>query len=501
MPFRHENKLHNLIEDRLGQLIDAAPNGMLMVNSNGEIVFVNTQIEQMFQFSRAELLGQPVEMLVPAESRAAHPDYRNNFFLQPHARAMGVGGDLFGLRKDGTQIPVEIGLNPFVTDETTFVLASIVDITERKKYEERLRLIIEASPSGMIMVDRRGTIVLVNSQIESLFGYTREELLGKSIEILVPHASRATHPEHRERFFQEPTSRAMGVGRDLFGLRKDGSQIPIEIGLNPIEDKGERFVLASVVDITERKRSEELVREKVLELQRSNEDLQQFAYVCSHDLQEPLRVISNYTQLIAKRYRGQLDENADDFIQFVVDASKRMQGLINDLLIYSRVQSRSQEFREANCSTLISMAIANLSLAIQENQAQFVIDKMPTVIGDPTQLLQLFQNLLANAIKFRSESAPLIHVKVDKRFGEWHFMIEDNGIGFDIQYAERIFVIFQRLHTREQYSGSGIGLSICKKIVERHGGRIWVESSPGRGTTFHFTLHIAPKYTEATNVV
>ncbi len=354
--------------------------------------------------------------------------------------------------------------------------------------EERLRLIVEAAPSGMIMVDEIGRVVLVNSQIERMFGYSREELLGQSIDMLVPTAVRDKHPCHRAQFFADPKARAMGVGRDLYGQRKNGSELPVEIGLNPLMTNGERFVLASIVDITERKHSEAILQEKLLELQRSNEDLQQFAYVCSHDLQEPLRVISNYTQLLARRYSDQLDQDAKDFIEFTVDATKRMQELINDLLLYSRVDTKGKEFVSTDCNQTVAMAMANLKVAIDESGAQVHCAQLPAVEADGSQILQVFQNLIGNAIKFRSTDAPVVTISAEETSKSWTFAVKDNGQGFDMKYGDRIFVIFQRLHTKEMYPGSGIGLAVCKKIVERHGGAIWVESEPGKGTTFRFTM-------------
>lgn len=244
-------------EERFRLVIEASPSGMIMVDENGNIVLVNSQVEKLFGYSREELLGRSIDMLVPSTVRDKHPAHRATFFSAPEARAMGVGRDLYGQRKDGTQIPVEIGLNPLMTDGERFVLASIVDITERKRSEERLRLVVEAAPSGMIMVNELGKILLVNSQVERLFGYSREELLGQSIDMLVPTGVREKHPDHRSTFFSDPKARAMGIGRDLYGQRKDGTQVPVEIGLNPLMTEGERFVLASIVDITGRKRSEE----------------------------------------------------------------------------------------------------------------------------------------------------------------------------------------------------------------------------------------------------
>ncbi|HEY9713249.1 MAG TPA: ATP-binding protein [Chroococcales cyanobacterium] len=354
--------------------------------------------------------------------------------------------------------------------------------------EEQLRLVIDAAPNGLLMVDASGAIVMANTQVEKLFLYSKEELLSQSVEMLVPAGAREKHPSYRESFAREHAPRAMGAGRDLYGQRKDGVQIPVEIGLNPIKTSKGNFVIASIVDITERKLKDEALQRSVLELQRSNDDLQQFAYVCSHDLQEPLRVISNYTQLIERRYKGTLDENADDFIHFIVDATRRMQELINDLLVYSRVQSRAQELRITDCNAALNTAKANLALSIEETKAVITADPLPEVMGDNSQLAQLFQNLLGNAIKFRGPKSPHVEIRVQPHGKYWQFSVKDNGIGFEMKYADRIFVIFQRLHAREDYPGSGIGLAICKKIVERHGGQLDVSSAPNEGTEFTFTI-------------
>jgi diguanylate cyclase (GGDEF)-like protein/PAS domain S-box-containing protein len=250
----------NLEEQQFRLVIEAAPNAMIMVGQRGLITLVNSQAEKMFGYSRAEMLGQSVEMLVPQRFRGHHESYRGSFFAHPDTRSMGAGRDLYGLRKDGVEVPIEIGLNPLHLPEGVFVLASIIDITERKRGEERLRLVVEAAPNAMLMINSRGEIVLVNSQVERLFGYSRQELLNQPIEALIPPRFRQHHAHYRSNFFGKPDTRAMGAGRDLYGLRKDGTEVPIEIGLNPLHTDDGQFVLASVIDITERLNAEKLLR-------------------------------------------------------------------------------------------------------------------------------------------------------------------------------------------------------------------------------------------------
>jgi PAS domain S-box-containing protein len=350
--------------------------------------------------------------------------------------------------------------------------------------ERLFRTIVESSPSGVVVVDRQGTIVLVNRETERLFGYTRDELIGQSIELLVPRRFRQSHPGVRHEFLKDPQTRLMGAGRDLFGVHKSGLEIPVEIGLNPIETDEGIFVLASVVDIGPRKQVEE-------ELRRSNEELERFAYVASHDLQEPLRTVASYVQLLSRRYRDRLDADAVDFIDFAVGGVRRMQLLIEDLLAFSRVGTRGAPLVPANLQEVFEGTLASLHAALQESNATVTADPLPVVVADAGQVAQLLTNLIGNALKFRGDLPPGVHVGAAQAGRMWTISVQDNGIGIAPEYFERIFVIFQRLHSREEYAGTGVGLAICKKIVERHGGRIWVESLPGQGARFSFTLPAA----------
>jgi PAS domain S-box-containing protein len=370
------------------------------------------------------------------------------------------------------------------------------------EWESEVGWILEAVSEARVIVDWTGRIVFVNRPAETWFGYRREELIGQKVEVLVPERHRDAHAADRAAFISQRRARPMGAGLELYARRKDETEFPVEITLWPLERAGGLFILTAIRDITERKKlQEELASERrqlvgarqelektVAELKRSNAELEQFAYVASHDLQEPLRMVASYTQLLAKRYKGKLDVDADEFIGYAVDGANRMQSLINDLLAYSRVTTQGHGFERVDCNAVLKDVLSDLRLAVEESGAVVTHDVQLTVMADRGQLGQVFQNLIGNAIKFRGAEPPWIHISVERKDAEWRFAVRDNGIGIDPQYADRIFVVFQRLHSREEYPGTGIGLAICKKIIERHGGRIWVESQLGKGTTFYFTL-------------
>jgi PAS domain S-box-containing protein len=370
-------------------------------------------------------------------------------------------------------------------------------VIERARSEEALRLseakfagIVSISSDAIVSIGEDQRIVFFNHGAEQTFGYTAGEVMGKRIEILIPERFRPDHEAQVRAFGASPIeARRMGERGQISGRRKSGEIFPADASISRIEVAGSRIYTAVLRDVTERVRAAEALAQQADELARSNADLEQFAYVASHDLQEPLRMVASYTQLLARRYRDQLDDDAQEFIGYAVDGVTRMQSLISDLLAYSRVGSRDGEVAPVDADALLGRILdRTLAAAIEESGATVTHDPLPTVTGDAVQLGQVLQNLVANALKFRGDEPPRVHVGAEREGDEWVISVRDNGIGISPEYAQRIFVIFQRLHSRGEYAGTGIGLAICKKIVERHGGRIWVESAPGQGSTFRFTL-------------
>jgi PAS domain S-box-containing protein len=477
-------------------LLEAAPDAMVVVNQGGEIVLLNVQAEKQFGYRRDELVGQKVKNLIPEGFAERLISDGTRTAAEALAQQIGTGIELIGRRKDGTQFPIELMLSPLESAEGILVTAAIRDISVRRdaenhlaRMEGRYRGLLEAAPDAMVVVNQSGEIVLLNVQAEKQFGYHRDELLGQRVKNIVPEGFAERLIADALRSAEDALAQQIGTGIELTGRRKNGSEFPIEIMLSPLESAEGVLVTAAIRDISVRKKSEEHLVKTVGELKRSNDELQQFAYVASHDLQEPLRMVASYTQLLAKRYKGRLDSDADEFIAYAVDGSTRMQGLVQDLLVYSRAGTNGKALHEISSENALKEALANLRATMEESGAIVTHDSLPTITTDDRQLAQVFQNLVGNAIKYRGAEIPHVHISAKKNGGnEWIFSVRDNGLGIDPQYFERIFILFQRLHGPREFKGTGIGLAICKKMLERLGGRIWVESQPEKGSTFYFAL-------------
>ncbi|MGA3289674.1 MAG: PAS domain S-box protein [Candidatus Bathyarchaeia archaeon] len=363
------------------------------------------------------------------------------------------------------------------------------DVTGGKQAQqaiERQASLIDLSPDAIIVTKFDRTITFWSKGAEKLYGWTRSEAVGQKSHVLF----KTRFPEPLRDIVSQVELSGQWSG-ELYHITKDGRNVVVQSWwLVEKDERGEvKSVLESNVDITERKAMENEIKQSVEKLKQSNAELEQFAYVASHDLQEPLRMVASYVQLLERRYKGKLDADADEFIAYAVDGANRMRGLIDDLLIYSRVSRLGKPFEPTDLESTLDTVLKNLQASIAENGAAVTHDKLPVVMADGGQLVQLLQNLIGNAIKFHGKDPPHVHVSAQVNENEYLFSVQDNGIGIAPEYFDRLFKIFQRLHTREEYPGSGIGLAVCKKIVERHGGRIWIESQVGKGSTIYFTLN------------
>jgi len=498
-------------------LLEAAPDAMVVVNQRGEIVLLNVQAEKQFGYSRDELVGQKVKNIIPEGFAERLIADATRSTAEALAQQIGMGIELSGRRKDGSEFPIEIMLSPLQSAEGILVTAAIRDISVRQaaekhlvQMESRYRGLLEAAPDAMVVVNQRGEIVLVNVQAEKQFGYRRDELVGQKVKNIIPQGFAERLVADASRSVADALAQQIGMGIELSGRRKDGGEFPIEIMLSPLESADGILVTAAIRNISARKKSEEdnaelerRVEERTKQLgvanqvlEQSNVELKQFAYVASHDLQSPLRSISGFVQLLQLEYEGKLDKQAQDWIRRTVQSIEQMQTLIRDLLSYSRVDARSRPFTQIPFLDIVNDALTLLDSSIHDSGAQVTWGPLPEIMGDRSQLVQLVQNLIGNGLTYRGDQPPRIHVSVERRGTEWIFSVRDNGIGIDPKYREQIFEIFKRLHDQKEYPGTGIGLAVCRRVVNRHGGKIWVESELGHGSTFRFTI---PEGTEPTN--
>ncbi|HII93850.1 MAG TPA: PAS domain S-box protein [Methanosarcina sp.] len=477
----------------LASAVESSDDAIVTESLDGIITSWNKGAEQIYGYFAEEILGKNISILEPDNRKGEIKQLVKK--IQEEERIQHY--ETSRLRKDRTLIDISVTLSPVLDVSGQLIAVSIIarDITERKKAEEALRLssiynrsLIEASLDPLVTIGPDGKITDVNKATELVTGYSRSELIGTDF------SDYFTEPEKAREGYQHAFREGLVLDYGLEIQHRNGHVTPVLYNASIYKDEtGEVIgVFAAARDITERKKAEKLLKLKLEELARSNAELEQFAYVSSHDLQEPLRMIASYLQLLQRKYQGKLDEKADKYIYFAVDGASRMQNLINDLLEFSRVTTKAREFEPTDLQSVLDRVLFDLDVSITENEASISYGSLPVVLADSVQFTQLFQNLISNAIKFRSEKTPKIEISAKKETDQWLFSVKDNGIGIDPKYSERIFEVFKRLHKREEYPGTGIGLSICKKIIERHGGQIWVESEPDKGSTFYFTLPVIP---------
>lgn len=479
--------------ERLYALIaESTDDAIFSMTLDGRVTGWNPAAQSLYGRPESEMLGASFEPMVEASA------------LKEHRAAMArVAHGEVGCRlktrhrvSDGRTILVALTLSPIHDGYDTVAGISAIarDITRAAELEARHKAIVASAFDAILTMDARGDVVEFNPAAQSLFGYTEREALGKSLaELIIPARLRERHRAGLERHLAGERGSVLGKRLELPAMRRDGSEFPAELMVARLEGTDSVLFTGFLRDLTELRRAQHDLEETIRVLERSNRDLEQFAYAASHDMQEPLRMVSSFMRLLAADYGDQLDEKASEYIKYANDGAVRMKKLIDGLLAYSRIDTRGQAAGRTSAQAAFDTIVDTLRLQIESEGAEVIGVDLPVVLADEVQLSQVFQNLISNALKFRREEPPRITVQAHEADDMWEFRVSDNGIGFDPKDGDRIFSMFQRLNLRGRYDGDGIGLAIVQRVVERHGGKIWATSTPGAGSCFHFTLPRPPQ--------
>ncbi len=473
--------------------LDDSPDAVVAATAEGRVLDWSQGAERIFGYTRAEALGRLLPELIgpPDTSRAGAEAIRETLELGWSTY------ESLQRRKDGVLLYVDFSSKPVQTEDgrLAYILSTGKDVThlrvrrDAKLVATRFRDLLESMPDGIILVNPTGRIVHANRQAEGLFGYAAGELQGRLVEGLMPKRYRGAHGGHRSGYFGQPRVRAMGMGLELYGLRKDGTEFPVEISLSPLQLEEGTLVISAVRDMTERHRFQRALREKNAELEAANGELAAFSYTISHDLRAPLRAIGGFARMAAEEYAAALPPAGLQRLRRIHDNAVKMGQLIDGLLAFSRLGRQALNKQTVQPTLLVRRALEDLQTDQTGRRLQLRVAELPPCQADPTLLGQVYANLLANALKYtRRRELAVIEVGARPANGGAVYFVKDNGAGFDPAYANKLFGVFQRLHRDDEFEGTGVGLAIAQRIIQRHGGRIWAEGAPDRGATFSFTV-------------
>jgi PAS domain S-box-containing protein len=492
-----------LNEARFRAVTETASDAIISADRDGKIRYFNPGAERIFGFPQQEVVGQALTKLIPERFRQAHIEGLRRYLDTRETKVIGTTVELVGLRKNGQEFPIDLALASSDVDGDLFFTAIVRDITVRAEAERNLRAsearfrdLLEAAPDAVLITDDQGRIQLVNAETQRLFGYHRDELMGREIEMLIPQRYRGAHVGHRGGYIAAARTRPMGAGLELYGLRKDGSEFPVSVSLSPTTTDQGLMVFCDIRDITEQRAIETQIQDLNRRLQLDNaelaavnRELEAFSYSVSHDLRAPLRAIDGFSQALIEDAGPLLNSEHHSHLSRVRQAAQRMGLLIDDLIKLARVTRADVRIDDVDLTAIARQVAAGLQDSTAERQAEIVIAPNLRTKGDPRLLQVALDNLLNNSWKFTAPRSPARiefgKLKVD---GKPAFFVRDNGVGFDMAYAGKMFGAFQRFHDAREFSGTGIGLATVQRIIHKHGGRIWAESQPGNGATFFFTL-------------